>query len=584
MTFSGDVSLDATADGGDGSNGSGGDAFGGFAETGTTADGATLTIAGRNSLDVSGTGGSGTTAGGSGFGGTAYFDTNGISSAAAGSLAAVADGIAGAGGVSSGSATGGSVHVLAQPDGTVTLGDVILEALGPGGFVDLNWGDQGVPAELAPLAVQTPGVVYATNITANSGGDIAVGDVNFTGLADLTAAGTANFYGLLSGPTITVTSTDINVADGGSLGDTGVTDLITLNAVSDNPIIVGGPEGASAPGQYTLSEPGRITAGAVVVNAIPATGALDPDILFDALTIEGSQTIGGGSTSSVTFNTGGSIVVQGLVDFINAGPDDSLTLNAAGAIEVITDTGGISMTDSSGVLSGLLTLNAPDIWVASQSIIDQLAVDPNFSGRVQALRTNDGPVNADGYVRAGAITTKVGNTFFVQNSGTADEFAGITVGDGGLTIISTAGPAAAAIAPAAAAIAPAAALEADVDIYGRQQKSDGTQVLNNDFAAEVPVSGNFTENSTINDCPLGGCPPPPPPPPPPELPPQLGPESILGPIYLMSSPRLSVLDVGHESNSDSGLDTDLIDTGPLSADDDIKEPVTSGGDDPSQPK
>jgi hypothetical protein len=38
------------------------------------------------------------------------------------------------------------------------------------------------------------------------------------------------------------------------------------------------------------------------------------------------------------------------------------------------------------------------------------------------------------------------------------------------------------------------------------------------------------------------------------------------------------------SNSDSGLDSDLIDTGPVVDDEDVNEPVTSGGDTPAQPK
>jgi hypothetical protein len=76
----------------------------------------------------------------------------------------------------------------------------------------------------------------------------------------------------------------------------------------------------------------------------------------------------------------------------------------------------------------------------------------------------------------------------------------------------------------------------------------------------------------------------PPPPPPPPPPPALGPESILGPIFLMSSPRLSEMILNPLSNSDSGLDSDLIDTGPVTDNQDVEEPVTSGGDSPTKPK
>jgi hypothetical protein len=52
----------------------------------------------------------------------------------------------------------------------------------------------------------------------------------------------------------------------------------------------------------------------------------------------------------------------------------------------------------------------------------------------------------------------------------------------------------------------------------------------------------------------------------------------------MNSPRLSQLILNPLSNSDSGLESDLIDTGPVTEDQDIDEPVTSGGDSPAKPK
>ena len=568
MTLTGNVSMDGSASGGNGSSGSGGDAFGGYTEASTTGDGASLAISGLSSLVTNASGGSGATAGGSGFAGNVYFRAIGASSASTGSLHADANSAAGTGGTSDGSASGGSVYVLADMAATVDAGNAVLNALGPDGFVSLNWSNPAATAAAVPLAVLTPGIVHAANVTAHSGGDIALGDVNLSGTADLTAFGTVNFYGILSAPLITVTSSDINIPLGGSLGVQGVTNLITLDATSDS-IFIGGTEGDSAAGEYHLAEAGDIASDSAIINAVGTGQGPAPDINLLDLQIEGSQTVGRG-VGDVTINSGGSILVHGLVNFINAGPEDSLTLNAGNAIEVVTDTGGISMTNSSGVLAGSLTLGAPDIWVASQSIIDQLEADPNFAGRVDALRTSSGAVKPEGYVGAGAITAEVGSTFYVQNSGTAAEFAGITAGDGGLTIVST-------IGASPAAVTAAAATATDVDIYGRQEKSDGTLVLNNAFAAEVPVSGTFTAQSTINDCPLGGCPPPTPPP-------ALGPESILGPVFLMNSPRLSELVLNALSNSDSGLESDLIDTGPITKDEDIEEPVTSGGDSPAGPK
>ena len=78
----------------------------------------------------------------------------------------------------------------------------------------------------------------------------------------------------------------------------------------------------------------------------------------------------------------------------------------------------------------VITLNADNVWVAQQSIIDQLEIDANYSGRDSQLGA-DG-TNPDGFLRADSINAYIGDTMFVQNSGTAsDSLGGITVGDGG---------------------------------------------------------------------------------------------------------------------------------------------------------
>src|SRR4029453_2751070 len=108
-----------------------------------------------------------------------------------------------------------------------------------------------------------------------------------------------------------------------------------------------------------------------------------PDIMVYDVQIEGSGTEGG-HVSDVTLNTGSSILVEGQVDFINAGADDSLTLNAGQNIEVNTDTGGIQMTDSAGDYAGTLNLNAINVWAADSGVLPPPEGDPNFSGRDDA--------------------------------------------------------------------------------------------------------------------------------------------------------------------------------------------------------
>ncbi len=273
-----------------------------------------------------------------------------------------------------------------------------------------------------------------------------------------------------------------------------MTDLLTLNAVSDQPIIIGDSGLPPAPGQYELNEAGSIQATNLVINALGADGP-DPDIDIYDYNIAGSLTSGGG-TSSVTFNTNSSIQVLGALDYLDAANSDVLSLNAGQRIEVITDAGGsIAMTDSIGDLSGTLNLTAHDIWVADQAIIDQLEIDPNYAGRDADLAVNSGAENDAGYLQAGGIAVDLlGSSFLVQNSGNnIDTLAGLSVGDGGLTIVNEGTDAATVIA------------------YGREV-FDGVITGGDAFAALVQPTGNFTPDSTINNCPLGGCIAPPPPP------------------------------------------------------------------------
>jgi hypothetical protein len=409
-----------------------------------------------------------------------------------------------------------------------------------------------------------------------AGGALSVGDVA-ANTATFSAAGLARFLGAVTVPTITVTSGDIDVATGASLGVSGVTDLLTLNALSNGaPVVIG--QGSVAPGQYHLGgEGGDIRADALVVNAANA------DVHLLDVQIEGSATPGGGN-GDVTLNTSGSVFVLGQVDFTDAGAGDSLTINAGDSIQVVTDSGGVTITDVDGDPTGTLALTAHDIWVADQATLDQLADDPTFANAIDLLSVNNGPVNPEGYLVAGALeVTMLGSSFLVQNTGTPDELAGLTVGDGGLSIVNDGSD------------------PATVILFGRQQRNDGTIVTGDAFANDVQLSGpgGFSENSFVNGCDVSAaCGEPQPPPVPPEEVP--GVESILGPIGLMDSPSDLPFDEGADDGSGGGDDeadeeeeaadeegsgnadasVGLINTGPVSIDQPVEEPVTSGSDIP----
>ncbi len=142
-------------------------------------------------------------------------------------------------------------------NGNVYIGDVsMFEA--NGGFDNFD-----VNAVLAQDPVATGGSITINGpvstgmMQAAAGTTLTLGAVDASQSVDVSAGGLADFEGTVSAPTITVTSGDINVAAGASLGVYGITDLLTLNAVSDQPIVLGsGAE--TAAGQYVLNEAGDI--------------------------------------------------------------------------------------------------------------------------------------------------------------------------------------------------------------------------------------------------------------------------------------------------------------------------------------
>jgi filamentous hemagglutinin family protein len=400
------------------------------------------------------------------------------------------------------------------------------------------------------------GDLKSSTVTIATGGDISVQDVDASADATFTAQGLASFGGIVSSPTITVTSADIDIADGASLGVSGVTNLITLNAVSHgDPIVLGAGGGESEGGQYVLDEDGDIESAAVVLNAKGANNNPAPDIqVFDAQ-IEGSATDGGG-VGSVTLNTDGNVLVLGDVQFINAASTDKLTVDAGHSIQVDTDGGSIAMTDSAGDLAGTLALNADNVWVGSGTLLEQLNADPNFAGRADALGTNPGENHPDGFLRAGTISSQVVDSFLVQNSGTPDQFAGVDAGAGGLGITSTGSTPAIVIA------------------YGRQTLGDGSTITNEDFLGSVDLSGTggFTDDSAVNGCAIGGggC---------------HAPDFAFDSSSVLGGVSSDDNDKDDDADSDDTSDASaadpalkLINTTPVNIGHQIDDPVTSGGD------
>ena len=423
------------------------------------------------------------------------------------------------------------------------------------------------------------------NVTFNAGNNLVVGDVHADGTATFTAVGLATFRGIAAVPTITVTSSDIDVPFGGQLGVWGVTNLLTLNAVSANPIVIGSTgalSAAAAVPNYVLHEDGDLAATTLVINAVGANGGPDPDIIVHNVGIDGSLAAEP-AVSHVVVNTDASVLIDGRVLFSGAAATDSLAINAGHSIQVNTTSGGrIALVNAAEDRpSGLLTLTSDHIWIGTQSLLDQLNTNVDFAGRDALVGTNSGAVVPEGWLVAGGMTLNLADSLFVQNSGSGKDYAGITVGAGGLKVVTT------GTAPA------------QVVAYGRKMNPDGTYVLGNAFFGQVDftkATSHYTAASEFNEClintgcvvsgSVGGG--------------NLGPESILGPVDLMGNPEETIEWAAGDDEGQSGADgeagaagadgedgggsgssdwsSQLFGTAGLSDDALVDEGVTSGGD------
>ena len=257
----------------------------------------------------------------------------------------------------------------------------------------------------------------------------------------------------------------------------------------------------SGPANSVLADDHSITMVAVPKNQA-LTMLLGGTIGFDAgdAEVQNGQIVlksgdgitftGGNVTSSLTATAAGSVFVKGNVDFETSASGDSITINAAKNIEVNTDTGSLRIHDSANQVAGTLALNAANVWIADQAILTQLEANPNYAGRDAALAVNSGVTNLDGFVGADSVAIGVSNSLFGQNSGTADNIAGITVGAGGFSIANT------------------GATPATVNVYGRQVIG-GSTVTGIAFMTAANLTGSFVSGSTINGCEIGtDCAPP----------------------------------------------------------------------------
>lgn len=488
------ASLSAAATGGNGGTGSPAAATGGAIEFSADGIGASLTV-GTLAGTASATGGAPSRAGNwrvAALGGASV----GIDDA---TLAATVTGAAPAGTGSTLAAEGGSTIRIVNAGNLATHGDIAIDMRGTGqlagGALALD-GRAGIAiAHAAPPAGRRtvdvtrfaattvadydagPGtaVFGRDGVTIEAGGDATLGDTGTAADLLVTAGGTARLRGAALGGQVEISSRDIEVAGGARIGDAGTIRATLRILPSPQPATLGGA--AQGPG-YTLTqaEAARIRAGLVQV-------AAPGDIFVRDLALAG----GGGPNGIDAFEvaTPGLVRVEGNLVMANANAAGRIGLDA-GRLEVATPGGSIRIRDAAGAPAGTLEVAAADIWVARDGLIAQLRADSDFAGRDQALRANDGADTPRGFVEAGRIRLAPAATLYVQNSGTAASYAGLTVGAGGLEI------------------APSGEQPASVYAFGRRLGPNGVTVTNFLFFREVDfnraVPPRYTSDAEFNRC------------------------------------------------------------------------------------
>jgi hypothetical protein len=103
----------------------------------------------------------------------------------------------------------------------------------------------------------------------------------------------------------------------------------------------------------------------------------------------------------------------------------------AGTFALDAATGSLSVLDGQGNLSGILALQASNIFVAEGSILDKLLVDPRYAGYVAELNAPASVQRPEGVLRTASIelgedASDVVN-LLIQNTGTNDTPAGFLI-------------------------------------------------------------------------------------------------------------------------------------------------------------
>uniref|UniRef100_UPI0018CC56D0 beta strand repeat-containing protein n=1 Tax=Sandarakinorhabdus oryzae TaxID=2675220 RepID=UPI0018CC56D0 len=391
-------------------------------------------------------------------------------------------------------------------------------------------------------------------LSATAQGALSTGPISVAGSASL-AGRLVTLNGSLTAPTATISASDIAIAPGSVIGGASATSLTLVIDPASTAAVIGGA-GVATPGTYSLSNAEFGTLRADTITVQTAAGSMT----LDTLALAAVSPATGLATNQVNLSSGGVLRVTGAVSMAQSGAQNRLALTSGSRIEVVQGSGSVRLGAGVDSLTGTLALTAPRIWVASDALLTQLAGGQLIGpARDNALNAAGTPAVAGGSVGAGTIQISAVNEVLIQNSGTRPLPAGFTAGPGGLSI-SRAGQGNGLI---------------DVVINGRIQLKDNSFATGQDTVALVQfAAGSLTAGSQVNGCVIGGvCA-------------SVLPDTVSQPVLTIVNnvKALTPEEVARREAARAATERlpivvlqRLIDYGPLFADPDANDPVTSGG-------
>ncbi|MFM2372282.1 MAG: hypothetical protein RIS85_2004, partial [Pseudomonadota bacterium] len=163
-------------------------------------------------------------------------------------------------------------------------------------------------------------------------------------------------------------------------------------------------------------------------------------------------------------------------------------LDAATGSIALTQPAAQSSGQSSTTLGGVVEINAANIHIASGAILDRLAIDPFYSGRIADLNAPAAVQRPDGVLRALGLEFYPTGTLYIQNTGTILDPAGF-LADIDMTEVD----------------APQSTQAGQISLIVNGKWQTATGVVSGTAAHDLALAnadnlGRFTADSQINGC------------------------------------------------------------------------------------